>query len=353
MGGISTFILGSTVSALTLLVGVGLGYWLGRRRRNGPAPSGNDSHIQEHLAAMIHFTHHFSGDLSKHIELLENLEHRLSDHQMPPSGESTSSAAVALIAQVTAANHQLKQRLEAAEATLKSQARQLEQSASEARTDSLTGLLNRRAFEEERDKHWALWLRKQTPFCLLILDIDHFKSVNDRYGHAAGDLVLKQVANRLRRVMRQSDYLARIGGEEMAIILPEEDWNSILYIGRKVLKVIRETPVVYEGLEIPISASCGMMSCADAASSEKLMKGADDALYAAKEAGRDRAYVHNGEAAIPPERFQPRSLLNAPRPPVSEAADAPPSDTPSTGSSPLERSSEQLRQRLEQVSHRR
>lgn len=309
MAELLTFVLGDVFGVVTLVVGIAIGFWLGRlwarfvQPKPKAEPEGESTVYREQLAGMIQFTSHFTGDLSKHIELLENLEQKLAEpgKDSEVADDGPSAKAVELIAQITAANQKLKQRLESAEATLKTQSQALEETLSEARTDSLTQLLNRRAFDEERERRWALWQRKQQPFSLLILDIDHFKRVNDTYGHDAGDMVLREVADRLNSVMRKTDYLARIGGEELAILMPESDYNSVSTVAKKILNVVRSLPVQYGETTIEVTISCGLMPVIHADGVETLTKGADEALYAAKAAGRNCGFLNNGESLIPIE----------------------------------------------------
>lgn len=364
-----TFVLGDLFGILTLTIGILLGFWLGRmwysliggikRERRKDLAVGEDQQSQayhEQLAGMIEFTNNFSGDLSEQMEMLEKFGQTIN-----VSGESgrvedngPSAKAVELLAQITAANQRLKQRLESAEATLKTQARDLEESLSEARTDALTGILNRRAFNEEQGRRWAYWQRKQAPYSLAILDIDHFKQVNDRYGHDAGDNVLKVVAARLRGVMRETDHLARIGGEEMGIMIPEADADSIVAVARKILDAVRAKPVLCDHREIPITVSCGLMSADRADSIDQLMKGADEALYAAKESGRNCGYYNDGTSLIPIEELatgepcsQPTVLRGASPRPETEDSEEPPIPT-----NALESVARELKSRLFQVSQR-
>jgi len=357
-----TFVLGDLLGVVTLGVGIAIGFWLGRlwaRYMHPPQmeasnDEGDPTVYREQLAGMIQFTGHFTGDLNKHIELLEKLEEKLaeSDSDDPAlSDDGPSAKAVELIAQITAANQKLKQRLESAEATLKSQAQELEDTLSEARTDVLTQLLNRRAFEEERERRWALWERKQQPFSLLILDIDHFKQVNDTYGHDAGDLVLREVAARLTSVMRKTDYLARIGGEELAILIPESDWPSVSTVAKKVLNVVRSVPVKYDETEIDVTVSCGLMPVVHAQGLEALTKGADEALYAAKAAGRNCGFLNDGEKLIPIEDHA--SSPSAPaEPPTSQQPSSQNDESEPTARVPiseLDSAANELKNRLFQI----
>lgn len=371
MAELLTFVLGDVFGILTLMVGIVVGFFIGRawasftsRRQESQLElevkeneDGKSTVYREQLAGMIQFTNHFSGDLTKHIELLESLGQQLNH----PADDSTkdveeqSTKAVELVAEIAAANHRLKRRLESAEANLKTQAQELEESLSEARTDVLTRLLNRRAFDEEQNRRWAHWQRKEQPYSVMILDIDHFKQVNDKYGHDAGDKVLKETASRLMSVMRETDYLARIGGEEMAILLPEGDWDSIASVACKVLDVVRCLPIIYGECEIYVTVSCGLMSVEHANSIASLMKGADEALYAAKSNGRNCGYINDGATFIPINDLAARrseKLEEVPR----EQSKKPASDSPETNTnlpaSGIDLVANELRNRLFQVSQK-
>lgn len=359
MAELLTFVLGDIFGVVTLVVGIAIGFWLGRlwakfvQPEPKAVPEEESTVYREQLAGMIQFTSHFTGDLSKHIELLENLEQKFTE---PSKGsevtdDGPSAKAVELIAQITAANQKLKQRLESAEATLKTQSQALEETLSEARTDALTQLFNRRAFDEERERRWALWQRKQQPFSLLILDIDHFKRVNDTYGHDAGDMVLREVAERLDSVMRKTDYLARIGGEELAILMPEADWNSVSTVAKKILNVIRSLPVQYGETSIDVTISCGLMPVIHAEGMEALTKGADEALYAAKAAGRNCGFLNNGESLIPIENQNTMPTQHQ-EPQASHKPSAPDVDSEPIARNPvseLDSAANELKNRLLQI----
>ena len=156
----------------------------------------------------------------------------------------------------------------------------------DAFTDHLTGLANRRRFEGQFDREVARTLRYGRPFSLLMLDIDHFKQVNDTHGHDAGDEALRTVARTLREGTRGIDLAARIGGEEFAIILTETVLAEALEVAERLrlaLKVVETPPVG------PIAASFGVAECPSSAqTTHELRASADAALYEAKRQGRDR-----------------------------------------------------------------
>jgi diguanylate cyclase (GGDEF)-like protein len=158
-------------------------------------------------------------------------------------------------------------------------------------TDPLTGLANRRAFDQEltRMANMAAVFGEQC--CLLLVDADHFKDVNDRYGHRAGDAVLKTLADVLVRTFpRKSDMVARFGGEEFAIILRDANETDALRLGERLLGSIRNMVVHHEGEDIRITASVGLAHAVAARPAEWL-EAADRALYEAKREGRNRCAV--------------------------------------------------------------
>jgi diguanylate cyclase (GGDEF)-like protein/PAS domain S-box-containing protein len=155
-----------------------------------------------------------------------------------------------------------------------------------ARIDSLTGVANRRDFEERLAEAIARSRRHSEPLALLCVDIDHFKQINDVYGHPAGDAVLKEFASRLRSTVREDDLVARLGGDEFIVLLENATPESPEVVANKLLTVMRD-PVLVEGIVVHGSASIGVVYSPIALSSQALMSLADKALYAAKAAGRN------------------------------------------------------------------
>jgi diguanylate cyclase (GGDEF)-like protein len=155
-----------------------------------------------------------------------------------------------------------------------------------ARTDGLTNLHNYRAFHEYAERHLNLVKRNQNPLCLLMIDIDNFKSVNDKYGHVVGDFALIHVAKLLKNNVRSSDICCRVGGEEFAIILPDTDAQCALDLSEKIRREFEISPVNLDGNILPLTISIGV---ADKLTSvDELVRNADSALYKAKRNGRNR-----------------------------------------------------------------
>ena len=163
-----------------------------------------------------------------------------------------------------------------------------------AEHDRLTGLLNRQAFDHEIDGEAARFDRYQRPYSLLMLDLDHFKQVNDRYGHQVGDAVLAHVGETLAKTLREVDIAARYGGEEFAVILPETDLRTAEEIAERIRVAIAGTPASTSAGKLPITVSIGASSCPERAGDPAtLIRTADAALYQSKRAGRNRVTAAN------------------------------------------------------------
>lgn len=158
-----------------------------------------------------------------------------------------------------------------------------------ASRDMLTGVLNRRAFEEEFQREMVRARRDATPFCLVLMDLDRFKSINDRYGHLAGDAALRAVATLIEKRIRKPDRLARYGGEEFALLMPGTSKAAALTALERIRTALAEATLDVQGHAIALTLSAGVAQFdGDGAHWDALVGAADRALYAAKDAGRDR-----------------------------------------------------------------
>lgn len=158
----------------------------------------------------------------------------------------------------------------------------------DAQIDHLTQLFNRRAFAAIVNPQWQLGVRHQQEFSMILLDIDWFKQINDEYGHAAGDAALKGIAIALKQKIRKSDVLARWGGEEFIIFLPNTNRSAAINLANVIRKIIEETTVLHDGRLLSVTASFGVADYNQQMKSlEDLIKLADVALYRAKNSGRN------------------------------------------------------------------
>lgn len=163
-----------------------------------------------------------------------------------------------------------------------------------AALDPLTGILNRRFGMVRLREEYSRSVRRGVPLALMMFDIDHFKQVNDTYGHVAGDRVLRNIANQIRQGMREGDILLRYGGEEFMVILPGANKEDALAIAERVRHIVRENVTMYGENQICVTISVGLDSMPETEvdGETELISNADEALYRSKNAGRDRTTIH-------------------------------------------------------------
>lgn len=160
-----------------------------------------------------------------------------------------------------------------------------------SRRDGLTGIWNRRYLEELMAHNFAVARRSQTPLALLMVDLDHFKQINDVHGHHAGDKVLQAAAQMLQQSLRDIDHIGRYGGEEFVVLLPFCDADTALIIAERCRRALAALTVTVDERIIPVTASIGVSALSNGIgpdSQHRMLVAADEALYAAKHAGRNR-----------------------------------------------------------------
>jgi two-component system chemotaxis response regulator CheY len=180
--------------------------------------------------------------------------------------------------------------------------------ADQAHTDSLTGALNRRAMEEIALRETSRSMRHGHPLCMIVLDVDHFKHLNDTRGHAAGDCALQALVLQVKNILRKNDQIARTGGEEFTILLPDSSVSAGILAAERVRQAIESLEVTFENQPLRFTVSAGVAQFdPDQGSWENMMRRADSAMYEAKEHGRNAVWpvmenpqVNPADAASPP-----------------------------------------------------
>ena len=212
-----------------------------------------------------------------------------------PSFQDLMSSANEALMSINDSYEELTRKLEQLLAEKEELTRQLKASNEALRrlaaTDMLTGVANRRAFTEMLGQALESLAATRRPLSLVMMDIDHFKKVNDTYGHAAGDDVLKAVCQRMARVIRPEDMIGRLGGEEFAVLLPRCPQPEARRVAERLRVALRTGPVrCRDGTEIAVAASFGgdTVNRLPTPSGDEILRRADEALYASKEGGRDR-----------------------------------------------------------------
>ncbi len=231
-------------------------------------------------------------DVGAHNTLVNGISEELSDG-------ATSAEVNQAVTKILVANEKLQARLAEAELKIQTQAEEIRTQQSEALTDSLTKLANRRAFDEAITKNIGIFNETRKPFSLLIFDVDHFKNFNDTHGHQAGDEVLRSVGRTLTQTVKTTDIPCRYGGEEFALVMQNTKIDSARIAAERVRKAIEKMEIEFEGKTLRVTASIGVAEMATGEDDTKLIRRSDDCVYAAKEAGRNQTYWNDGKECLP------------------------------------------------------
>jgi diguanylate cyclase len=285
---------GLLLAAVLLAFGALIGARYTRRRTptsEDPMSQGDRERVLELLQELESWTNEYSGNVNEYQVKLDELAKAVG---ASAGNSQAENRVVILLQQIMSNNDQLKTRLDAAERQLEKQTRQIESYLTEARTDGLTGLYNRRAFDQKLEELFVGYRNGGRSFVVVLIDIDKFKLINDTHGHQAGDAVLKQLAQTLRSVLDQTIMVARFGGEEFAVIM-----DGPLRIAaerlNEVRKLVEKTPMNAGETEISVTISVGLSEPRDDLVVGPVLRRSDEALYMAKNIGRNRVYFDEGK----------------------------------------------------------
>jgi diguanylate cyclase (GGDEF)-like protein len=289
-GSLLALVLGGMLVATGVITGWGLA------RLFTPRPAGADAQREE-LTALLGGLHHWTSDVSTDVSEYRSLIEMLTA-EMAREAERTdqglSPPTAHLLAQMMEANRHLQARLDVAESALQAQAADIDSFAREARTDALTSVSNRRVFDETLAAGLAAWHDKGQPVAVMLLDIDHFKSLNDTQGHLAGDAVLCQLGQLLRERAPRGALVARFGGEEFACIVTGTDLPTAASAAEQLRQAVASHTFTFERDALHITISCGVAQATFREEAFSLLKRCDTALYASKSAGRNVVHLHDG-----------------------------------------------------------
>ena len=304
------------IAVLYVCLGFAAGTLLSRRNSSTAAPAGTGTPLSDQdtfnicgdqAAEFIDWIHNLTtnvnSDVDRHSTRVAEISGGLAGER-----QLTISAAEDAATQLLEANHQLQTDLASAKEELRAQRELLDSYMAQALTDPLTGLGNRRKFDQELARRFAQWRRGGTPLSLVMVDVDHFKRVNDVHGHKAGDAVLHEVAGKLIESVRDMDIVARYGGEEFGIILPGTTLDEARPVAERIRSAVAGHTFQIDGSELRITVSAGLAEAVLTNDCEVLVTRADTALYAAKEAGRNCCHTHDGQncLAVPQSVIQNR-----------------------------------------------
>ncbi|NUQ64015.1 MAG: diguanylate cyclase [Pirellulales bacterium] len=286
--------------ALSAIVGISVGWWFRGGNSAGLAAYDADNsdtgvdRAGEVLARLQDLAARMASDVGEHSSKV-----REANDELAAAGKGDTETVVRTVTKLLDANEKMQEQLASAENRLQEQARKIESYAAEARTDPLTGLPNRRAFDAEISYRLSEYHRTGKPFCVVMIDVDHFKKFNDTYGHQAGDEVLSEVAEVLRRTAGPHDMPARFGGEEFVVVLHATAVSEAEPRVERIRRAIADVSFDFAGQAARVTASLGLAQLLGGENAVGVIERADAALYAAKDAGRNRAYWHDGHATHP------------------------------------------------------
>jgi diguanylate cyclase len=279
-----------------VLISVGLGVIIG----NGIAVRSMTWHLRKDreklikaLQTLLSSTEKLSTDVGTHSSELVSVEQSVSDLATDGDLESVQDALLNQIGAVLQANKRMEDDLVVTRYKLEEQAQQLDKTRKEARTDELSGLANRKSFDEAFQFALSQYKRNKVPFALVLADVDHFKRINDVHGHQSGDRVVTRIGKVLNELCRDRDHISRYGGDEFGIILMGASDENARRAAARIRAAIERAnfDVGSEGGRIAVTFSMGMAFPREDDSTESMFERADQALYQSKKAGRNQLHV--------------------------------------------------------------
>ncbi len=277
-------------------------------------PGGNPFDAERNAMAVQQLkdlTSKVASDVGAHNQLVSGISAQLGslDKTAPDNSDLIAEA----LRQIMAANEKLQTRLEDAENKIQSQAEELKTTQSQAKTDSLTKLANRGAFDEALAKGIDQYRQQGRPMSLLLFDVDHFKKFNDTHGHQAGDDVLRNVAATLKKNAKATDLACRYGGEEFALVMPNTTIKNATIAAERIREAIGSMKITFEGKTLSVTVSIGVAEAEQHDDSARLIRRSDEAIYAAKGAGRNCSYWHDGAGCLPINQLEASPVTPARR----------------------------------------
>ena len=278
----------------SICVGLTAGFVVGRGRAN----CDDDARMVELerqatlnvLVELLKHTEQISTDVACHNDEMQEAAVHVGNLQVKGEMESVKQALLGHVTGLMTANKQLQADLSYSAAQIEDQAQQIDRVRQEARTDALTSVANRKAFDEKFHLLHSTWDRRRKSYALILVDLDKFKRINDAYGHQAGDLVLKKVGECLKEWVRGSDFVGRYGGDEFAVLLPGAKLEVAMERAETIRKRTAEetSHMGFGSGYVAVSVSIGVAAPIKGDTMETVLERADQALYRSKRLGRNQ-----------------------------------------------------------------
>ncbi len=280
----------------SVVVGVGIGFYLGSTAKPQTKPVDNrrEAATLNVLSNVLAAAEQLNQEMGTHSTEIQAVGRHLTGMKVDDSLREVQQTLLGEVSAVLESNKQLEDDLNYARLRIEEQAAELDRTRREARTDPLSGVANRKGFDEKLQMMLGAYKRQGKRFVLVLADVDHFKWINDTHGHSAGDQVVKQVGEFLRGCLRDDDSVARFGGDEFALILANVDLDAGAAVAERIRATVSKNNF---GLRIgqeqaAVTFSIGVAAPWDGATPEALLDHADQALYRAKESGRNKVYAY-------------------------------------------------------------
>ena len=270
---------------------VGYGFAL---RRHGEQIRDERQKTLEALQSVLQSAEELTTEVDSHSHELASVEETVDDLSTTGGYEMVKQTLLQQISIALESNRRLEHDLVCTRYRLEEQAQELDRTRAEARVDELSGVGNRKAFDEALRFMYSKFKRHKSHFALLLIDVDHFKWINDTHGHQSGDMVVRRLGESFKSVLRPGDIVSRYGGDEFAVLLDKGD----LEVGRGVARRIRERvdranfDVGTNDARVAVTLSMGLAICQLNDSTNTLIEKADAALYRSKQSGRNRLSVY-------------------------------------------------------------
>lgn len=287
-------------------IGIAAGFFLGRAR---PSRQEDEELLQQQrqstlkvLVELLDTAEKMSSTVECHNTEIQETAEEVGNLATNGHMESVKQALLGHMATLLESNQTLKKDLVCSRYHIEEQAQEIDEVRREARTDTLTTVANRKAFDEKLHLLTAGWKRDVQPFVLILIDLDYFKRINDSHGHQAGDRVLGKVGQWLKEWVREGDFIGRYGGDEFAILLPRTE----LAVGLDIAETIRSrtaeraSRVALRSEQVSVSFSIGVAAPRAGDTLESILDRADAALYRSKRLGRNRVQAEAPEGEKPP-----------------------------------------------------
>lgn len=252
------------------------------------------------LVDVLNSVQELSSDMDSRASEMHEVQRQVGDIHVTGELETIRQELLGQVVSVLESNQKLEEDLVFARCRMEEQAEELDRTRREATTDALSGVANRKAFDDRLKLLLGYQRRVGTPFALMLADLDHFKWINDTYGHQAGDRVIHQLGSLLTTNVRDVDFVSRFGGDEFAVLLANSDLDTAHKIAQRIC--VETTRINFGAAnkeQTAITLSLGLAAAAPGDTPETIFRRADEALYASKKGGRNQVRCQTAAVVAP------------------------------------------------------